>query len=296
MLSGTEARLDLPPVDSVPRRFAVTLAANVVKLAVGVATASVVPRSLGARDYGSYQFLTAAAGTFRTFLDFGASTAAYTFSAKHRRSGLAALLYGRWLLIQLAVILLLVVLADRLGLASRIWPGQGLRYVYVIAGLEWLTFIGNFLLQLGDAKAETVRVQKLGLVTQAVRLGLLLLLYGLGVLALDSFLLLSFVVAAFTVAAVAGTFVIPKWHQYFRLDLPEPDRRACIAFFVSYGRPLALIGVAVFVHDFFDRWLLQILQLGFRMWLCARRSGRVWRRFAGWAAVRALGAGSRRVG
>ncbi len=245
-----------PPTDSVPRRFAVTLFANVVKLAIGVTTASVVPRALGPRDYGGFQFLTAAATTWRSFLDFGTSTAAYTYNAKHRGSGAGAVLYARWLLLQIAILLLVIFLADRLGLAPRIWPEQRVFYVWVITGLEWLTFVGTFLLQLGDAKAETVRVQKINLITQLVRLALFLGLYALGVLALGTFVLASFVAAAFTVVGVIGAFVLPKRRQYFQPASPD-EQRQCRAFFLSYARPLAVLSVAVFAHDFFDRWLLQ---------------------------------------
>ncbi len=243
--------------DSVPRRFAVTLFANVVKLAIGVTTASVVPRALGPRDYGGFQFLTAAARTSRSFLDFGASTAAYTHNAKHRASGAAAVLYARWLLIQIAILLLVILLADRLGLAPQIWPEQRVFYVWIITGLEWLTFLGTFLLQLGDAKAETVRVQKIMLVTQLVRLALFLGLYALGALALGTFVVASYVAAAITVVGVIGGFVLPKRRQYFQPAASSAEQRQCRAFFLAYARPLAVLSVAVFAHDFFDRWLLQ---------------------------------------
>ncbi len=246
-----------PPADSVPRRFAITLVVNFVKMALGVLAASIVPRALGPRDYGSFQFLTATATTLRTFLDFGASNAAYTYNAKQRGSGLAALLYARWLLLQIGVILLLVFLADRAGLAPRIWPEQRILWVYLITGLEWLTFVGTFLLQLGDAKAETVRVQKINLVTQLLRVGLLVLLYVLGLLGLGTFVLASGVAAAFTVVGVLLGFVLRTRHQHFRLDSTAEERRQCIQFFVSYGRPLAWMSLAIFAHDFFDRWLLQ---------------------------------------
>jgi len=246
-----------PPVDSVRRRFAVTLLVNLFKLAVGVLTASIVPRALGPRDYGSFQFLTTTAGTIRSFLDLGASTAAYTYNAQHRQSGLAALLYGRWLLIQLAVIALAILAADRLGLTPRIWPDQRVLYVLLITGLEWLTFVGTFLLQLGDSKAETVLVQRINLLGQLVRVTVLLVLYVLGALDLGTFVAASYAAAGFTVVAVLIGFVRARRARYFRTDFAPADRRRCLEFFVSYGRPLVVLSLAILVHDFFDRWFLQ---------------------------------------
>ena len=225
-------------------------------MGVGVITASVIPRALGPHDYGGIQFLTATAGAVRSFLDFGASNAAYTYNAKHQTSGLAAYLYGRWLLLQLAVVLLFVVAASALGLAPHIWPEQRVRYVLLITGLEWLTFVGTFLLQLGDSKAETVLVQKINLVAQVLRVGLLLVLYELEVLGLGTFVLVSYAASAFTVAGVLVGLVRRRAGR-LQLDQTPAERRECLEFFLSYARPLAVLNVAVLAHDFFDRWFLQ---------------------------------------
>jgi O-antigen/teichoic acid export membrane protein len=224
---------------------------------VNVLTATIVPRSLGPASYGDFQFITSTATAMRTLLDSGMSSAHFTYASKHERSGLGSALYAVWLVLQLVLIFVLIAIAHFGGLQGVLWPGQTATYLYAMVGLEWTNFVGTVLLQLGDAKALTVRVQVIGVLGQVVKGVLLVAFYETGHLHLDAFIMASYVGALCIVFGLLVRFVLPNWSAYFARAASGEQRSDVGRYYIAYCAPLALYTVVGFAYDFFDRWFLQ---------------------------------------
>src|SRR4051812_33424052 len=110
------------PNESVQRRFAVTLVVRLSQMAMSFLSASLVPRALGARSFGSYTFLTSATATTRGFAEPSVEQAVYTFSSQKPRTGSLTKLYAVWLVVQLSVLVAFVGIASWTGLSHTLWP------------------------------------------------------------------------------------------------------------------------------------------------------------------------------
>ena len=158
----------LPPVESVRRRYLVTLLAQFSRLAISVVTAGVAPRVLGPVVFGNYNFLLNAASTLRSFLEPSAQQAFFTFSSQERSSGSLTKIYTVFLCLQVILSFGLIALAVFLQVTDRFWPGQQVDQLLWITLLDWTMFFAISLQQLGDSKGLTVRPQVISAVVSAL--------------------------------------------------------------------------------------------------------------------------------
>lgn len=166
----------LPPVESVRRRYLVTLLAQFSRLAISVVTAGVAPRTLGPAVFGNYNFLLSAASTLRSFLEPSAQQSFFTFSSQERQSGSLTKLYVLFLFVQIMMSFSLIGIAASFQLAERFWPGQALDQILWVTILDWAMFFGLSLQQLGDSKGLTVRPQLVGALMSVANAAVLIML------------------------------------------------------------------------------------------------------------------------
>jgi O-antigen/teichoic acid export membrane protein len=216
-----------PRSESVSERYLVTLAAQVLRVALAFVAAAIVPRVLGPIAYGNYTFLLSTSSTLRAFLDNGTQQAFFTFSARDARSGGLTRLYAGILAAQFLITMLLIgglAAADRL---AWLWPGQALDEIVAVTALEWTLFLAATLQQLGDSKAHTIYPQLLGtLAAVAVLIGLLAL-WATGRLDFDSFVWLN-LAGGIMACALLGHWLIGRHADVFwrgALALPAIAKR-----------------------------------------------------------------------
>lgn len=244
--------------DAVPKRFAASLAANLLRAGVSVVSSLLLARWLGPLDYGRMAFLIASLLAVRALLDLGTSAAFFTFLSQRPRSRRFVALYWRWVGLQFLfsfVAIGLVLPDDWIG---SIWKGEG-------RGLVLLAFVAAFMqgtvwpiaAQMAEAQRETIRAQRLGICATVFHLLVVLLLWWAAELTLPLLfgaMALEWAVAAWVaaqlyrgadesdgeVSAQGGDTLGSVWSEFWRYCLP----------FVPY----AWLG---FAHDFADRWMLQ---------------------------------------
>ncbi len=234
-----EARISAPR-ESIGQRYAATLAAQLVQLAASVAGAGIVPRALGAAAFGNYNFLLNMAGTVRGFTEPSVQQAFFTFSAQEERTGRLTRLYGLWVLLQLAVILLLVATAAATGLTGRIWPGQRPNDILLITLVDWAGFLVISLKQLGDAKGLTVRPQLIGAVSAVTVLVGIVALAVTGRLTFFSYAMLSIVAAAVTAGSLVYWLLVRHRDQCWSGSVRGSVRQS-LGRWWAYSRPLILV-------------------------------------------------------
>jgi O-antigen/teichoic acid export membrane protein len=196
------------PVESVSSRYIVTLGAQVFRLLLSFATATIVPRALGPAIYGNYTFLLSTSAAIRGVLDAGAQQAFFTFSAQERASGPLTRLYALVLGAQIAIVAAVIGVAAATGSTEWLWHGQRLDQIVLVTALDWLLFLAMSFQQLGDSKGLTAYLQLSGAAIAALALVALLVLRVAGALDFYTFVCLNLACAGLTCAVQAHKLLL----------------------------------------------------------------------------------------
>jgi O-antigen/teichoic acid export membrane protein len=196
------------PAESVSSRYIVTLGAQVFRLLLSFATATIVPRTLGPAIYGNYTFLLSTSAAIRGVLDAGAQQAFFTFSAQERASGPLTRLYALVLGAQIAVVAAIIGVAAATGRTEWLWHGQRLDQIVLVTALDWLLFLAMSFQQLGDSKGLTAYLQLSGAAIAALALVALVVLRVAGALDFYTFVCLNLACAGLTCAVQAHKLLL----------------------------------------------------------------------------------------
>ncbi|OGV63243.1 MAG: hypothetical protein A3K18_04685 [Lentisphaerae bacterium RIFOXYA12_64_32] len=243
-------------MDSVKKRFVATFSSKAVAFIVGLATAGIVPRSLGPLQYGNYQFLNSTFLEVKNLTDLGVSSAFFTDACKNKRTGIVALLFLLWELLQNAVIVTGIAVSVYLGWAGEIWPQQEPRIIFCVAGVSMLTILEGRFLSLADAKALTVYAQVAKTVCYLLQVALVVSLFLADRLDLRAYIVLNYVVLSVSVTILCVYF-FAKRDSLFVNDCTKAAVRETVRYMRSYCSPLAIYTIVGFLYAFFNRWFLQ---------------------------------------
>lgn len=239
-------------------RFAASLAANILRSGISFATALLLARWLGPQDYGRMAFLLASFLAFKQLLDMASSSAFFTFLSQRQRSERFVSYYWRWVVLQFLVSLVLVGFLLPDDWMGGIWKGEG-------RGLILMAFVATFMQgvvwpiasQMAEAKRETIRVQRLNTIVVVGHLGVVLLMWWLGHLAIP--LLFAALALEWGLAGWFAAQLYRREHVDMAASEAEPTDTAVSAWreFWHYCMPFVPYAWLGFVHNFADRWLLQ---------------------------------------
>lgn len=243
--------------DSLGKRYKYKLLTNLLGLLINLFTQAIIPRGLGPKAYGDFNFLTNFFNQIIGFLDMGTSTAFYTkLSQRPKENGLVVFyLYFSALA---SGITLLFVLATHLSNSYfSIWPGQGIFYIYLAAIWGIMTWFTQVLNKMTDAYGLTVPSEIARMMQKLLGLILIVILYFIHRLNLVNFFYYNFVILIFLL--IGFIWIIRKSNysiaENWRLN-SEQVKKYFYEFY-EYSAPLityALIGLIVGI---LDRWLLQ---------------------------------------
>ena len=243
--------------DSILKRYAFTLVVNFFRLGVGLVQSTLVPRALGPKAYGDFFFILNSATRLRGFLNLSAADAFFTYNSKNVRSGTALYVFALWTIIQLFLLLSFVAGSYMFGFGNLLFPDQAFWIVSILVVLEWLLFASALLIQFGDAKAETVKVQRANLIALFVQLILLIGLF-LG----SSLTLLTFTGVRFIYALVAIFIIVVFLRSRYREYIGSFEKKRVkpvLKYFISFCAPLVVLQVFGTFVEWFDRWFLQFV-------------------------------------
>lgn len=254
--------------DSLKKRYLYKLSTNFISVAIGIVIQAIIPRGLGPKAYGDFNFLTNFFSQFLGFLDTGTSIGFYTkLSQRPKEFGIVAF-YSYFTTIAYLVLLMFVLAAYLTSTHKILWPGQEMLIVYLAAIWGIFAWTLQLLNKMTDAYGLTVPSEVARVIQRFLGLFLIVVLYGLHKLTLVNFFFYNYVIFIFLGGAflwiMNGREIFPI-KQKWKLSVTQIKNYS--KEFYSYSHPLlffALVGLLVGV---FDRWLLQFfsgsIQQGF---------------------------------
>lgn len=244
--------------DSLKKRYFYKLSTNLAGLGIGALIQAVVPRGLGPKAYGDYNFLTNFFTQIINFFDTGSSMGFYTKASQRPREFKLVSFYFYFSAIVALIVVSFVALVQSMALSGILWPNQYLVYVYMALFLGILIWISNIMTRIADAYGLTVPAEKAKIFQKLFGLVALVILFLGDRLSLVNFFLYNYCIL---VLFIAVFWLIFKKHGYdmfqnWKITFSEVKRY--MAEFYKYSHPFFLFGLIAMIAGVFQRWLLQI--------------------------------------
>ncbi len=230
---------------------------NAFKLVIGVINSTIVPKALGPKDFGDYQFLFRGSGSIRDASTFGTTAAFFTYSSKNVRSGNAFLIFLGWNVFQLILVIAIISASAFFNFRAFLYPDQSLYYIVVVSLLDWTNYVSLNLIQFGESKAENVYVQKINFYSNLVKLVATTGLYLYNVLDLNSYIVVNYIGSLFIVAIIMAHFLKRSERSRYFEPISLSEIRQISRYFIAYCSPLIVYNIFGFVATYFDRWFLE---------------------------------------
>ena len=233
-------------------RFAITATANLLKSILSFLTGILLARGLGPEAYGMLVFLLGISLAIRQLLDFGTSSAFFTFLSQRQRSRKFVEYYLLWLVVQigLPVVAILHFIPD--SWVGGIWHSDS-RQMAALALLA--SFLQNgvwpTILQMGESQRETRKCQVIGLCVACAHL--------LAIVAMWKWSMLGIILV---LVAIIIEYVVASWMALSHLSFAKEESKGdlpclVVADYARYCAPLIPYGWIGFAYTFVDTWLLQ---------------------------------------
>ncbi len=243
--------------DSLRKRYAYKLGTNLLGLLINLVTQAIIPRGLGPKAYGDFNFITNFFTQVIGFFDSGTSIGFYNKLSQRPKESTLVTFYLYFSGVISSLLLLFVAAMAMTSAHDRLWPGQELIYIYmgtVWGILNWTVVVLN---KMADAYGITVSAEIVRIFQKILGLILIVVLYLYQWLNLSSFFYYQFIL--FFVLCLAFIWVIERHGYSLRQGwrLSHEEVRGYIREFYQYSHPLfsyALLGLCI---GLLDRWLLQ---------------------------------------
>lgn len=232
------------------KRYILSFFTNFLKAGLGALTSFIIARELGPDDTGRLFFLLGTFASLRNLLDFGSSSAFFTFISKENRSHKYIFGFLIWTFVQLFLSLILVYLVLPDNVLKTIWVGES-KLLIVLALIA--SFMMNQFWQvasyIGEASRKTKQVQVISLATTAIHLvAILLLIYSfeLGLHTIFALISIEWL--------IAGTLCL-KLRTCS--EFTAQSLKINIISYKNYCLPLIPYILLSISFEFFEKWMLQ---------------------------------------
>jgi O-antigen/teichoic acid export membrane protein len=237
---------------SVSSRFAVSALANLLRAGLAFITTVIIARVFGPEMYGDYAFLMGTFVATMGLLTLGTASAFQTFMSQKERGKIFVISYAGWQLLQILLVVLVIGIILPEEWLNQIWLGHE-RGTVLVAGAAvfmqqraWRTMI-----QIGESKRLTQRVQMLSMAIAVVHFVLVVGFWTGGMLSIR--LVFGLILAEHLIFL----FVAYKVLFVSKLEGESFDGRSVLLEYVKYCSPLILYSIVGFGYEFADRWMLQ---------------------------------------
>lgn len=245
--------------DSLKKRYAYKLSANLIVFCIGILTAGIIPRGLGPKAYGDFSFLT---DFFSKVVGFFATGSSFGFFVKisHRRTeyGLIRFYWGFVLLAILALVSFISITL-LLGHGPLLWPSQAIKFIWLAAFFGVLTWVSDSILKMVDAYALTVQGEVVRVVQKILGASLLSLMFWSEHFSLTEFFIYQYFILLFACAAWGRVLYRNGVPLLPRIRLTWERIGSYTREFYTYSSPLFTYSLVGLLVGIFDRWILQKL-------------------------------------
>lgn len=245
-------------MDTLRKRYFYKLFTNLIGLLIGFGTAAIIPRGLGPKAYGDFNFLTNFFNQITGFLDMGTSIGFYTkLSQRQREFGLVSF-YIYFSLIISVLVLFFVFVSNSISIHKTLWPDQQMFFVWLAAILGFLAWFLQVFTKILDAYGLTVPTEKARILQKILGLVAILILFVFQQIKLTQFFIYQYCIVIFLL--VAFIRVSEKSGFSFRQDwkLPMLQIKKYTKEFYKYSHPLFIYALIGLIVGILDRWLLQL--------------------------------------
>lgn len=244
-------------VDSFRKRYAFKLLSNFIGFLAGLVVAAVAPRSLGPQQYGNFTFLSGFFGRLIGMFDASTSQAFYIkISQRQKEFGLIKF-YWIFVLVVTAATALFVAVTLFFGKAALVWPNQQQGIIWMACFWGLLSWLNQIFEKMLDGYGLTVNAQKISMAQKIIKAVLILILFLLGVLNLETF----FIYHLFVLSLMLFMWGLTLRAHGIPLMPREPlgmDRiKSYLDEFYTYSAPLVAFALAGFVFGVLDIWMLE---------------------------------------
>lgn len=242
--------------DSLRKRYFYKLFTNILGYAIGLITMGIIPRALGPKAFGDFNFLTNFFSQVVSFFDMGSSTAFFTkISQRQKESSL--FVFYLWFAGGLTVLILAgVSLIGIFPVHQKLWPDQ--RIIFVYCGALWaiLNWVFNVLNQATDAYGLTVSAEIKKLYQKIFSVLLILILFYNNLINLGSFFIYQYTIQIFLIFSF---FFVLKQNKKLPVEWKLTQEKATQygKEFLVYCYPLFFYSLFSLLTGIFDRWVLQ---------------------------------------
>lgn len=247
-----------PGTDSLKKRYFFKLLTNFVGLGISAITQAIIPRGLGPKAYGDYNFLINFFTQVINFFDMGSSVGFYTKLSQRQKEFKLVSFYFYFVCLVSLVVVFFVTAAQSMSLGGIFWPNQMPGYVYMAVFLGLFIWVSNIMTRIGDAYGLTISTETAKIIQKISGLVIIVALYLLNRLTLESF----FIYNCFISVLLAGAFYyIFRKHGYEilqNLRMRFSEARKYAVEFYQYSQPIFMYSLAGMLTGIFDKWLLQI--------------------------------------
>lgn len=242
--------------DSLKKRYFYKLSTSLVGLAISMVTQTIIPRGLGPKAYGDFNFLTNFFTQVVGFLDMGTSTAFYTKLSRRQQESSLVSFYLYFVVIVALVAFGFVFLSIVTSIYTKLWPTQEIFYICLAVGWGVVNWVVVVLNKVADACGATVSAELARVFQRVLGLVLIIFLYAFSQLNLTTFFYYHFFL--FSVLGLLFVWVVRKYYslQNGWLNVEQIRKYSCE--FYHYSHPLFIYSLVGLIVGLLDRWLLQI--------------------------------------
>jgi O-antigen/teichoic acid export membrane protein len=244
--------------DRLEKRYIYKLSANLIGFCISIFTQAIIPRGLGPKAYGDFNFLSNFFTQATGLLDTGTSTCFYT-KLSQRPKEQPLIVFYMYFVCTVSLLVMAFVFFFNLKMGpSLLWPGQEITYVYLAAGLGISVWVAGLINQQADAFGITVLTEKLRILQKVVALLFVFVLFSIHQLNLLIFFLYNYLILILFATLLLWAFKRQGFGFSLRARLTRDLTTSYFKEFYNYSKPLFFYSLACFVASVFDRWLLQI--------------------------------------
>ncbi len=257
-VSPVDPNMPMPAQDSLAKRSVYKFISNVVGLISNIIIQAIVPRALGPRAFGDFNFLTSFFGQVTEFLDGRSSVGALVkVSLRPNEPGLIVFY------IYYAFAATLFVFAGvwgfiAAGWADNLWPYQSVTFIVFSACWALLAWYHGILHKICDAFGFTVEAERARIAQKILSIVLILAMVFTEKVTLTTFFIYYLVVLAFLVVGFAQIIIRNgKWPALSEWLMPWHSVRRYAREYYEFSLPLLSYIAVESAVAVFDRWMLQ---------------------------------------
>jgi O-antigen/teichoic acid export membrane protein len=241
---------------SIKKRFIFSVFANFFRAGISLLTGLIVARGLGPSEYGNLAYLLGSFWAFRALLDMGASNAFYTFISRINNSIAYYLIYFSWLLFQFAFLVILIFVLMPTYIQEKLWVNQTSYLIFLALVASYVqNQVWQTIVQIYESQRKTIQVQAVSLFIISVHLFLMIIFWANNLISVPNVLLA--IIFEYIAATLWLAFFMRGQHHIEKENKLDLNIRPCLAEYIGYCKPMLVIGVATFLYEFADKWMLQ---------------------------------------